>query len=223
MEIKNQKNLKLELLNMAPHFTNSVLVSHGNKCIIFDAWGRAQDWIRLLHERNLELLAIYSTHGHPDHISAAPDLVLSTGAKWFLNNADFNLIGWGDELLNEFGLPPITRDIVPTAMPEHKTTIFNDINMDIISCPGHTCGGVAFYIRDLGTCIVGDTIFADSIGRTDLPGGDTQTLKKSILHLYEQNMPDDTIIIPGHDNITNIATLKKHNPYFKLAIKSRGR
>jgi len=220
MEIKNQKNLKVELLNMAPYFTNSVMVSYGGKCVIFDAWGHANDWIKLLRDCDLELDAIYSTHGHPDHIVAAPGLAKSTGAKWFLDDKDFNLIGWGNDLLANFGLPPMTCDIPPTKMPK-SAQILNGSKMDIIPCPGHTRGGVAFYIRDINTFIVGDTLFADSIGRTDLPGGDLYALKDSIAKIYQLNLPDDTTVIPGHGEITTIAKMKTENPFFRFHTKTR--
>ena len=71
-----QKNneVKFEVLHLPPMNTNSVLVSVGTDCVIFDAWGKATDWERVLSERGLNLRAIYATHGHPDHISAAPSL-----------------------------------------------------------------------------------------------------------------------------------------------------
>ena len=222
MEIKNPKNLKIELFNMAPEFTNSVLVSYGDKCIIFDAWGRARDWLGVLRNRKLDLMAIYSTHGHPDHIAAAPDLVLETGAKWFLNEKDFDLIGWGDDLLNEFGLKSLTRGVMPDALQYGNINIFDNVEMNVIACPGHTRGGVSFYVPDLDVCIVGDTLFADSVGRTDLPGGDIHKLKESISNFYKLNLPNETVVIPGHDRITTIAKLKIENPFYKMCEFSQG-
>lgn len=221
MEVKNPKNLNVELLHMAPYFTNSVMVSYGNECVIFDAWGRAADWLNLLHNRGLNLKAVYSTHGHPDHIAAAPDLVLETGATWFLNKKDFDLIGWGDDLLTQFGLKPLTRGVVPSALPSGRLNIFDKVAVDVIACPGHTPGGVSFYIRDLGLCLVGDTLFADSVGRTDLPGGDIHKLKESILNFYKLNLPDETVVIPGHDAVTTIAKLKTENPFYKMCESAK--
>ena len=216
MPEKNLKNnCRFELLNMAPEFTNSVLVSCGDDCVIFDAWGRATDWVNLLRQRNLTLCAIYSTHGHPDHISAAPDLVLATGCKWFLSADDFNLIGWGDELLCGFGLPPITRGVLPEKLPTNSVQILPNLVMDIIKCPGHTAGGVSFYFASERILLVGDTLFADSVGRCDLPGGDEVELMQSVRALHDMNLPADTTVIPGHNDITTIARLRVENPYFR--------
>ncbi len=212
---KNQNNIQFELLQMSPRFTNSVLVHDGDDCVIFDAWGRADDWLKLLGTRNLKLTAIYSTHGHPDHISAAPDLVDDTGCKWFLNGLDFDLYAWGDDLLIQFGLPPMTRGIMPISLPENPIQIFPNVNMQIIQMPGHTPGGVAFYFPDNKICLTGDSIFADGIGRTDLPGGDFTQLMQSISNFYNLNLPNDTVVVPGHGNITTVSELKTINPWFK--------
>lgn len=217
-DAKNQQNnsVQFELLHMAPEFTNSVLVFCGDDCVIFDAWGRADDWMRLLKSRGLNLKAIYSTHGHPDHIVAAPDLVFATGARWFLNSADFGLLGWGNEILQEFGLKPITPGIVPDALVVDKIEILPNVFVDVISMPGHSMGSVAFYFANMGLCLVGDSIFSDSVGRTDLPGGDMHLLQQSISRFYSLNLPDYTTVIPGHGDITTIQNLKETNPWFKL-------
>ena len=83
----NQKNndVKFEVLHMPPMNTNSVLVTMGVDAVIFDAWGRAADWQSLLQQRNLNLRAIYATHVHPDHISAAPALAREMDVDWFLH------------------------------------------------------------------------------------------------------------------------------------------
>ena len=104
-----QKNndIKFEVLHMPPLNTNSVLVLCGNDAVIFDPWGKAKDWERVFIERGLHLCAIYATHGHPDHISAAPALARAFNVDWFLNANDNYLIGWGNEILDMIGLPHI--------------------------------------------------------------------------------------------------------------------
>ena len=97
---------------MPPENTNSVLVSSGGDCVIFDAWGRAQDWEKLLKQRGLNLRAIYSTHGHSDHISATPELARIHNIPWFLNASDIPLILWGNGILDFWELPRIADDFV---------------------------------------------------------------------------------------------------------------
>ena len=193
-----QKN-KFEVLRMPPENTNSVLVSDGSDVVIFDAWGRAADWQKLLESRKLNLCAIYATHGHSDHISAAPELARIYGVPWYMNARDLPLVLWGNQILDFWELPRIPDDFVrPNDLVVGKTKILNDIDMEIIAAPGHSVGGVMFYFPKYKILISGDTIFRDGVGRTDLPGGDTGALNKTISDLMARNLPDDTYIVHGH-------------------------
>ena len=210
-----QKN-KFEILQMEPKFTNSILVSNGDECVIFDAWGRADDWIKLLDSRGLKLRAIYATHGHSDHISAAPGLAAHYDAPWFLNSRDVPLILWGNQILDFWELPRIPDDFVaPHDLHAGKTKILNDIEMEIIASPGHSLGGVMFYFPEYKILITGDTIFRDGVGRTDLPGGDAMQLQESIAKLKSLHLPDDTYIVHGHGEDSMIGFLKQNHPFFK--------
>lgn len=214
-EIQKLKNNKFELFLMPPMNTQSVLVTVGNECIIFDAWGCADDWSNIIDGRGLKLRAIYTTHGHPDHMSAAPALAKKYGVPWYLHSGDFRLIGWGNDLLKHFGLSPISiEDVRPTALDVSRTEILPNLFMDIIETPGHSPGGVAYHFPDEHVMIIGDTLFQESIGRYDLPGGDKNVLFQSISNLYKMNMPDDTEIVHGHGMATNVEYLKQYNPYF---------
>ena len=209
------KNNKFELIQMPPRNTQSVIVRSGVDCIIFDPWGRAEDWENVLKERGLTLRAIYVTHGHPDHISAAPKLAQMFNVPWFLHSADFRLVGWGNDLLEYFGLPPITiGDVRPTSLELTRTEILPNMFMEIIETPGHTPGGVAYNFPDEQVIIIGDTLFQESVGRYDLPGGDKNMLFKSIANLYNLQLPDETEVIHGHGMATTVEWLIKNNPYF---------
>ena len=214
--MQNLKNSKFELLQMPPQNTQSVLVSVGDECVIFDPWGRVDDWSRVLTERGLKLRAIYITHGHPDHIACAPQLAKKYNVPWFLHTGDFRLVGWGNDLLSYFGLPPITiNDIRPTDLDVVPVEILPGLHMNVIETPGHTPGGVAYHFPDEHVLIIGDTLFQESYGRCDLPGGDEKMLFQSIANIYKMNLPGDTAVIHGHGMDTTIDWLKQNNPFFK--------
>lgn len=213
---QNNDMPNFEILHMPPENTNSVLVTRGNDAVIFDAWGRVADWEKLLTARGLRLRAIYSTHGHGDHIAAAPMLAEKYNIPWFLNSEDDVLISWSNNLLKYFGLPEIENDYRrPTDLESGTIEILPGVFADVIESPGHTPGGVMYYFPDFGILLTGDTLFRDSCGRYDLPGGDANALMQSISKLYEMNLPDETYVVHGHGVDSTIGMMKTENPYFK--------
>ncbi|MCQ2574696.1 MAG: MBL fold metallo-hydrolase [Alphaproteobacteria bacterium] len=208
--------VKFEVLHMPPQNTNSVLVSVGQDAVIFDPWGKAKDWEKVLLERGLTLRGIYATHGHPDHISAAPSLAHAFHVDWYLNSADEYLIGWGNELLDMFEIPHIHDDYQkPIHISAGAMEVLPDLQMEIMESPGHTPGGLMFYFPQYKILFTGDTLFADSVGRTDFPGGDEHQLMHSIHNLIDLELDDETYVVHGHGMETTIEWLKQHNQYFK--------
>ena len=213
---QNNDAPNFEVLHMPPENTNSVLVTHGKDAVIFDAWGQVADWEKLLTARGLRLRAIYSTHGHGDHIAAAPMLAEKYNIPWFLNSEDDVLISWSNNLLKYFGLPEIENDYRrPTDLESGTIEILPGVFADVIESPGHTPGGVMYYFPEFGILLTGDTLFRDSCGRYDLPGGDANALMQSISKLYEMNLPDETYVVHGHGVDSTIGMMKTENPYFK--------
>lgn len=208
-------SVKFEVLHMPPTNTNSVLVSVGDDAVVFDAWGKADDWENVLSERGLKLRAIYATHGHPDHIAAAPELAKKFDVDWFLNEKDNFLIGWGNGLLDMFNIPHIVPDYKrPKDIPLETIEILPGIDMEVMESPGHTPGGLMFYFPKYNILMVGDTLFQESYGNTAFPGGDEKQLFESIGKLYKKDLPNGTWVIHGHGMETSIDWLKKHNKFF---------
>lgn len=204
-----QKN-KFEILQMPPENTNSLLVSNGSECVIFDAWGRADDWQKLIESRGLKLRAIYATHGHSDHISAAPELARRYGVPWYMNTADLPLVLWGNQILDFWELPRIADDfLLPNELNAGAQKILDNIDMLVFSSPGHSAGGMMFYFPEYKILMTGDTIFHDGVGRTDLPGGDAGVLQNSITNLMQRDLPDDTYVVHGHGDDSLMEKLKK--------------
>ena len=200
---------------MPPDNTNSVLVSVGGDAVIFDPWGNAKDWEKVLSERKLRLRGIYATHGHPDHISAAPNLAENFNVDWFLNKKDNFLIGWGNGLLDMFNIPHIDNDCKkPKDIPSGTIEILPGMDMEVMESPGHTPGGLMFYFPKYNILMVGDTLFQESYGNTAFPGGDEKQLFESIGKLYKKDLPNGTWVIHGHGMETSIDWLKKRNKFF---------
>ena len=204
-----QKN-KFEVLQMEPEFTNSVLVTSGADAVIFDAWGRGDAWEKLLNARKLNLRAIYATHGHSDHISAAPELAKIYNVPWYMDSRDLPLVPWGNQILDFWELPRIPDDFVkPNDLCAGAVKILGDTDMEIIAAPGHSAGGVMFYFPEYKILLSGDTIFRDGVGRTDLPGGNADELQKTISDLIARNLPDDTYVVHGHGADSMMRDVKK--------------
>ena len=207
---------KFEVLRMPPENTNSLLVYNANDCVIFDAWGRVSDWCSLLDGRGLKLRAIYTTHGHSDHLSAAPGLAEHYNVDWFLNFRDEPLILWGNQILGFWELPCIPGDYKkPKGLIAETIHILPGVPMQIMATPGHSLGGMVFYFPIQKILMTGDTIFKDGIGRYDLPGGNANELRNSISKIAAKNFPDDTYVVHGHGDDSVIKWLRENNPWFK--------
>lgn len=207
----------IEVINMKPENTNSILVfSDNGDCVIFDAWGRASDWDKLLETRKLKLRAVYSTHGHGDHISATPFLAKKYDVPWYMNLKDMEQVSWANSLIYYFGLPELPSDMkAPTDLQAGEREILPALKVKIYDTPGHTKGGMVFYFPEQKVLITGDTIFSNGIGRYDLVGGDPKELQESVAKLKSLDIPDETIVIHGHGPNSTISELKENNPYFK--------
>ena len=207
---------KIELVQMPPQNTNSVVVFNGDKCVIFDPWGRLTDWEKYLSKRGVKPVAVYATHGHSDHISAAAQIAARFDIDWYMSHLDLDLIEWGNGLLEYFNLPKLSPDDkAPINITAGEHTILGDTMMQIIELPGHTRGGVGYLFPDNNILIVGDTLFQTAYGRTDLPGGNEANLFQSIAKIYDMHLPDTMAVIHGHGMHTSIGWLRQNNTFFK--------
>ena len=183
---------------------NTSILSVDGKAWIVDPGAEADRIISLISQKGLEMGGILLTHAHFDHIGAIPrikaaypDLVVC------LDRPDMQVV---THPMNQ--LPP---DYPPVSMPSCMVSRCPLEGCEMIETPGHTPGGVSYYFPVEKTLFSGDTLFAGSVGRTDLPGGDMATLMESIRRLAR--LPDDTLVVPGHGPVTTIAAEKASNPF----------
>lgn len=186
--------------------TNCYLVPvvASGKLYIIDPGADAETLIAEAKKLDYREAVILLTHAHVDHIGAVGQVAKALNAKVYVHPADLPLYQSRDNQLLPW-LPAATD------LPEAVTTIPED-DFSIIETPGHTPGGVCFYFKQFPALFVGDTIFAGSVGRTDLPGGNSAQLLKSI-HEKLYPLPDDLRLYPGHGPATTMGREKAVNPY----------
>ena len=182
------------------------------RAVVIDPGGDAADLADDLATHGLEVDAIVATHAHFDHLIAAEELRALTGAPFYMHRADRFLLDWYQESGRMFlgvELPPPPE--VDTNADEGSRLIAGATELRVIHTPGHSPGSISL----LGDSAVfsGDTLFAGSIGRTDLPGGDHSALLTGVRgKLF--GLPEDLKVFPGHGPATTIGYEKEHNPFF---------
>ncbi|MCI0474826.1 MAG: MBL fold metallo-hydrolase, partial [Anaerolineales bacterium] len=157
--------------------------------------------------------AILLTHGHFDHIGAVTDLKDTLQAPLIAHAREVDLLAAkGGADLFGFRIRTVPQ---PDRLVEHGETIeFDALKFEVRHVPGHTVGHVAFVEHQQRSAFVGDVLFAGSIGRTDLPGGDYATLMRSIRDKL-LTLPDDTVVYPGHGDATTIGEERQRNPFLR--------
>ena len=152
-----------------------------------------------------ERCAILLTHAHVDHIGAVPQVKEALNAEFvYLNDGDKELYHSRDNHILPY-LPPVEN------LPE-TTAIWDLPEVKLLATPGHSQGGSCFYFPEKKMVLSGDTLFAGSVGRTDLPGGSFSVLEKSIRREL-LTLPEDVLVYPGHGPRTTVGNEKRSNPY----------
>ena len=169
-----------------------------------------------IHTRGLEVKLLLNTHGHIDHV-LGNDFVKNTyKVPFWIGEHDLTTLKAVESYASNYGFPTYQHTEPDAFLNEGDTVKFGNSELSVVFVPGHAAGHIAFYNTEQRFCIGGDVLFRQSIGRTDLPGGDYDTLIESI-HTKFFTMPDDMVVYPGHGPETTIAFEKAHNPF--CAIK----
>ncbi len=177
---------------------------------IIDPGGDAQRILNNVKGKNLTVDFILLTHAHFDHIMAAEELRDATGAQLCVGEGDAPMLVDADLNLSAMVYPERAVELTPSRLLfEGDVLRFGDTTLAVMETPGHTRGGVCYLGEDV--LFSGDTLFAGSIGRTDLPGGDMSVLRRSLARLA--SLDGDLTVYPGHGEETTLAFEKEANPY----------
>lgn len=210
------KNIKIFVIPTGELETNSVVIARGSDCVVFDPSGDADAWFDFFADKKLTPIAVYLTHGHYDHIGAVADIVARHNIPWHMNPADKPIVTLNNSLGWMFGGTRVKRPDTPfVSIADGMMEILPGIGAEFISTPGHTPGSGCFYFPDLNLLISGDTIFADTVGRCDLPMGNWIQMNESVNKIKARNLPGDTHVIPGHGRESNIAAIVVENRFFQ--------
>lgn len=186
---------------LGPLSVNCYVISEEQSAIVVDPGGEATEIISYLKENNLKLEAIILTHLHFDHLYGVAQIKEATNAEVLVPQKDIELLNSEAGQGGIWGLPKV-EPFEYSILGEHEQ-IFGSIMCKVIPTPGHSAGGVSIFLPQENAVLTGDTLFYNSIGRTDLPGGNLEQLLKSI----EKNLfilPPETVVYPGHGEKSTI-------------------
>ncbi|TVM00908.1 MAG: MBL fold metallo-hydrolase [Candidatus Brocadia sp. WS118] len=206
-------NIIFETLPVGPLAVNCYIIGSkkDHNAVVIDAGGDHEEILKTLKKHNLILQFILNTHAHFDHVGGVRPLQDLTKAKFLLHREDCVLLDYLNDQTEAFGLPAIPIPKVDKPLVDNEVILIGNETIRVIHTPGHSPGSICFLIDNV--VFTGDTLFAGSIGRTDLYGGSYHELISSIkIRLF--TLEDHFIVYPGHGTFTTIGEEKRHNPFF---------
>jgi hydroxyacylglutathione hydrolase len=205
-----------EILPVGPLQCNCSVIGDdaSREAMVIDPGDEIEDVLAIVRKHNLTVKQIVITHAHIDHVGGASKLRGLTGAPILLNQNDYELLKMLDEQANWIGVPAPGKVDIDQSVAQADTIKAGALSADVLHTPGHTEGSICLYFSAEQKLIAGDTLFAGSIGRTDLPGG---SMNKIIHSIHEKILvlPDETIVVPGHGPLTMIGEERENNPFLQ--------
>lgn len=213
MDNMNKNGLDFEIMTVGAIRTNCYIVKgEDDKCFVVDPGAEAERIMQHIKELGLQLDAILLTHGHFDHIMAVDEIRRDALAKVYASATEQKLLEDPElncTLMGAGKAMTVTPDVTVLDQEHFEAA---GIDVQVISTPGHTAGSVCYYLPEYAVVFCGDTVFLESVGRTDLPTGSgpavIQSLNERILPL-----PPETKLYPGHGSDTTVAYERNNNPY----------
>ena len=191
-----------------------VVYSRTKDALVVDPGGPAAEVKSFMDDEGLTLRKVLLTHGHSDHLFGVGDLRNLAVDGVAIHSGDSDCLTDAEANLSARMGAPISFDPADNFLSDGDEFCVGDMKVRVIHTPGHTVGGCCFLITEGDESILmsGDTLFAESVGRSDLPGGDESILNESLLKLSD--FPDSLKVYPGHGPATTIGHEKKRNPFW---------
>ena len=209
--------MKIDYLILGGYQTNCYILRKDDSakdCLIIDPGLEAGELIEFLDEQKLNPVAVVLTHGHIDHIAGVAALRNRfVEIKVYIHNLDAEMLTEPNMNLSAMSGMAYVTEPEDVSVKERDVIDLAGVKLLVLHTPGHTPGGISLYSKQDSVVFVGDTLFADSIGRTDFPGGSMSQLLNSVREKLF-TLPGDTQVYPGHGPATTIAAEKAHNPFF---------
>ncbi len=203
-----------EIIQVGPLQCNCSIIGDDatREAMVIDPGDDIADVLAIIAKHGLQVKQIVITHAHIDHVGGAMKLRAATGAPILLNQNDYALLKMLDVQATWIGVPPPGAVEIDRSVQSGETVSAGALSASVLHTPGHTEGSICLYFAADKKLIAGDTLFAGSIGRTDLPGGSMQKILRS-LHDTVLALPDDTVVVPGHGSLTTIGEERESNPF----------
>ena len=209
--------MKIDYLILGGYQTNCYVLRKDDSakdCLIIDPGLEAGELIEFLDEQKLNPVAMLITHGHIDHIAGVAALRNRFAEiKVYIHNLDAEMLSEPTNNLSAMAGSAFVTEAEDVSLKEGDVIDLAGVKLLVLHTPGHTPGGISLYSKQDGVVFVGDTLFADSIGRTDFPGGSMSQLLAGVREKLF-TLPEETQVYPGHGPATTIAAEKAHNPFF---------
>lgn len=209
---RGKKDMMLIRLVVGPLQVNCFIIADEKtrEAVVIDPGDDPQDILRVIKEKELKVKYIVNTHGHFDHVGANRAVKDATGAEILFHEADAALLAAAPRQSAVYGIAAVPSPPADRFIKHGDIITAGEVSLKVLHTPGHSPGGIS--LLEQGMVFTGDALFAGSIGRTDLPGGDLMTLIRSI-KTNLMALPDDTNVFSGHGPASTVGDERRENPF----------